>query len=210
VSINNLGGLFWSTGRFSEAEPYWREAMEKFRRLHGQEHPSTLTATLNLGALLRVLGRITEAEPLVQDAMEKRRSVLGEEHADTLAAILQFGMLRVQQGRYGEAIAVLAPAEALFRSTFTGGNQWRVAAALTTLGRARVGLGFDADRFRQAESELLEAHAIFVRTRGAVHAETISCVQGLVDLYIAWETQEPGNGYAAMADEWRARLHGGQ
>ena len=31
-------------------------------------------------------------------------------------------------------------------------------------------------------------------------------IQRVVDLYEAWDTAEPGQGYDAKADEWRARL----
>jgi hypothetical protein len=31
-------------------------------------------------------------------------------------------------------------------------------------------------------------------------------VQGLADLYAAWEKAEPGKGYGARAAEWKAKL----
>jgi len=77
---------------------------------------------------------------------------------------------------------------------------------LTTLGRARVGLGYDAERFKAAEANLLEAHPVLLKGRGEKHKETLGCVQGLVELYGAWDQAEPGRGHDAKATEWRKRL----
>ena len=32
------------------------------------------------------------------------------------------------------------------------------------------------------------------------------CVQGLIDLYTAWDKAQPGKGYDAKAAEWKAKL----
>jgi hypothetical protein len=111
-----------------------------------------------------------------------------------------------EQGEHAEAIALLTPAESPMRETFTGGNAYRTALLLTSLGRARAGLGYDADRFALAEANLLEAHAMYLDTRGAEHEDTEECVEALVDLYTAWNEAEPEGGYDAKAAEWRAKL----
>lgn len=71
-----------------------------------------------------------------------------------------------------------------------------------------MGLGYDADRFTLAESNLLEAHPIYVaaKDRGPTHEDTVACVRALVDLYTAWDKADPGKGYDAKAAEWRAKL----
>ncbi len=35
---------------------------------------------------------------------------------------------------------------------------------------------------------------------------TIKAINALVDLYDAWDTAEPGKGYAEKAAKWRAKL----
>ena len=83
-----------------------------------------------------------------------------------------------------------------------------MAEFLTTLGRARVGLGYDAERFALAEANLLEAHPIYVaaKDRGPTNKATLGCVQAVVDLYTAWDAAEPGKGYDAKAAEWKLKL----
>ena len=56
--------------------------------------------------------------------------------------------------------------------------------------------------FTVAEANLLDAQ----RARGETHKDTVGCVQGLVDLYTAWDKAEPGKGYDAKAAQWRAQM----
>jgi len=159
-----------------------------------------------LADLYESIGLYDAAFPLQESALATRRRVLGEEHPNTLGSTGNMGGLLRDQGTQQEAIDLLSPAEPAARKAFTGDNAWRLAAFLTTLGRARVALGYDAERFKLAESNLLEAHPIFVQTRGETHKDTLGCVQGLIDLYIAWEAGEPGKGYDVKAAEWKAKL----
>jgi tetratricopeptide (TPR) repeat protein len=203
-----MGVLLQAQGKLSEAEPYFREALEVRRRVLGEEHPNTLTSISNMGGLLYAQGKLSEAESYFREALEVRRRVLGEEHPSTLTSINNMGALLQAQGKHQQAIDLLTPAEPAARTAFTGGNARRLADFLTTLGRARVGLGWggDAERFTLAEANLLEAHPIFVESRGPTHPDTLGCVQGLADLYTAWHDADPQAGYDAKADEWRARL----
>ncbi len=63
-SINNMGMLLKSQGRLTEAEPYFREALDSFRRVQGDEHLNTLAIKSNLALLLIELGNASVAERL--------------------------------------------------------------------------------------------------------------------------------------------------
>ncbi len=211
-SINNMGVLLREQGKLDQAEPYLREALEKRRRVLGQEHPSTITSISTMGVLLRDQGKFDQAEPYFREALEGRRRVLGQEHTSTIISINFMGMLLRDQGKCQDAIDLLLPVEPAARKAFTGGNAGRLADFLTTLGRARVGLGYDAERFALAEANLLEAHPIHVaaKDRGPTNKRTLGCVQAVVDLYTAWDKAEPGKGYGAKAAEWEERLRQAQ
>ncbi len=211
-SIYNMGALLQAQGKLDQAEPYLRDALEKRRSVLGQEHPSTITSINSMGALLRDQGKLDQAEPYCHEALEKRRRVLGEEHAYTLVSIGNMGGLLLAQGKHQDAIDLLRPVEPAARKAFTGGSAGRLADFLTTLGRTRVGLGYDAERFALAEANLLDAHPIYVaaKDRGPTHKNTRECVTGLVDLYTAWDKAEPGKGYGAKAAEWKERLRQAQ
>ncbi|MFO0874019.1 MAG: serine/threonine-protein kinase [Phycisphaerales bacterium] len=209
IAISNMGLLLRAQGKLVEAEPYLREAMEKRRRVLGEDHPDTITSIGSVGALLQSQGKLAEAERYMREAVEKRRRVQGDEHPMTLNAIGILGQLLQSQGKPAEAIALLAPAETAGRSAFTGANAFRLGSILTTLGRARAALPFDADRFALAESNLLEASALFAKSRDENSKSMPRCVQGLVSLYTAWDRAEPGKGYDAKAAEWKAKLDKG-
>lgn len=202
LSINNLGSLLQASGRQADAEAHYRDALQRERRVLGDDHPLTLGSIHNLGTLLRDEGRLDEAEPLLQDALEKRRRVLGDGHPDTLNSFVSVGRLRVAQGRAAEAQSLLAGIEPQARAVSPSTNACVLASLLACLGNARAALG----DFGAAESNLLEAHAIYLRTRGERHPDTSLCVRGVVELYTARNAAEPGNGYDEKAAEWRARL----
>ncbi|WP_130758759.1 tetratricopeptide repeat protein, partial [Microcystis aeruginosa] len=64
ASLNNLAGLYKSQGRYTEAEPLYREALDLRKRLLGDNHPDVAASLNNLAGLYKSQGRYTEAEPL--------------------------------------------------------------------------------------------------------------------------------------------------
>jgi eukaryotic-like serine/threonine-protein kinase len=208
TSMRNLAVVLRALGKPQEAELYSRELLEKSRRVMGEEHPSTLGSLNNIAVLLSAQGRLAEAEPYLLEALEKSRKVLGTQHPSTLRAARDLAALRSSQGRHQDAINLLAPTAASAREAFTGSNALQLADHLTELALARVELGYDAEGFRLAESELREAHAMYLadHERGPTHKDTLGCVQGLIDLYTAWHAAEPGKGHDAKAAQWKAQL----
>jgi len=202
VIINNMGALVQALGRFAEAESFYRESIELSRRVRGEEHPTTLIALASMGSLLRSQGKLDEAEPFCREAMESSRRVLGDDHPYAIVFTSNMGALLVAQQRYAEAVAVLEPIEGGARATFTGDNALRLATMLQSLGTAHSGL----QQLAAAEVKLLEAHPIFVATRGDTHKLTLDCTQSLITLYTAWHAAEPDKGYDTKAAEWQAKL----
>jgi eukaryotic-like serine/threonine-protein kinase len=205
-TIANLGTLLRDQGKLAKAEPYYRESVEKYRRVAGEEARDTLTSIGNLGSLLQAQGKLSEAEPYIREAVEKNRRVLGEEHPYTLIWISQMGSLLLAQGKLAEAVATLAPTEDKVRKAFTDSHAYRVARLLTNLGRARAGLAKDPGEFALAESNLLEAYGIYLKTPGPDPKESRGCIQALADLYAAWDKSEPGHGHDAKATEWKSKI----
>ena len=70
LSVNNLAALYHAQGRYSEAEPLYKRALEASERVLGREHPDTLQSVNNLAALYETQGRYSEAEPLYKRALE--------------------------------------------------------------------------------------------------------------------------------------------
>ncbi|MFC1573363.1 tetratricopeptide repeat protein [Candidatus Eisenbacteria bacterium] len=202
ISINNLGLLLAEMGGRDEALVYYREALEGFRRVLGDDHPETLISIGNVGGVLWSMGKLDEALVYCREALEGKRKVLGDDHPETLGSIYKLGGLFLDQGKAQEAMALLTPAEAAARLAFTGGNVRRLGLFLTPLGRSRAATGaFDA-----ALSDLTEAYAILREAPSATTESRKKALTGLVNLYEAWHSAEPGAGYDTKAAEWRAKL----
>ena len=85
-SVNNLAVLLKSQGKFTEAEPLHRRALEGYEATLGPKHPDTFTSLNNLAGLLESQGKFTEAEPLYRRALEGCEATLGPKHPDTLTS----------------------------------------------------------------------------------------------------------------------------
>ncbi|MDX2016593.1 MAG: tetratricopeptide repeat protein [Planctomycetota bacterium] len=137
-------------GKRAEPEPFLREALERRRRVFGEDDPDTLQSITNLGGLMRAQGRLAEAEAYGREALEKYRRALGDQHADTLQAIGSVANALLAQGRGGEALLLLEPAEGAARKAFTGPSTPRLATILSAMGRARLAANDDPARFEPA------------------------------------------------------------
>src|SRR6266852_8252134 len=79
--------LYRAQGRYGEAEPLGREALQGRREVLGPRHPDTLGSLNQLTLLYRAEGRLDEAEPPAREAVQARREVLGPRHPDTLESV---------------------------------------------------------------------------------------------------------------------------
>ncbi len=61
-------------------------------------------------------------------------------------------------------------------------------------------------RFTEAEPILVELANAELEDEVATEESTNEAIQRVVDLYEAWHAAEPGQGYDAKADQWRAKL----
>jgi eukaryotic-like serine/threonine-protein kinase len=98
-----MGNILHDEGKLSEAEPYYREALEERRRVLGAEHADTVESILDLGGLLTDEGKLSEAEPYLHEAVETSSRVLGDKDPTTIYAIDAMGILLQEQGKLGEA-----------------------------------------------------------------------------------------------------------
>ena len=199
--INNMGLLFYSQGKLDDAEASWREALDGSRRTLGDDHPRTLALVNNMGGLLRARAHLAESEPYYRETLEGSRRVLGDDHPTTLVAINNMGALLRDLRRFEEAEAFGAEAVERGRAVLSPGH-WLVGVFLGHHARTLAKL----ERFGESEERALEAFDIVDAAFGGLHERTIGAVRQLVDLYTAWNDSEPGQGYDAKADEWRAKL----
>jgi serine/threonine protein kinase/tetratricopeptide (TPR) repeat protein len=202
IANNVMGLVLIRQGKLAEGEPYWREALTISRRVLGAAHPETLVYMHNLAGLALDQNKPAEAEQLYREVIQAGSPELGAGHPTVLSATRRLGGILLDQKRYSETVELLSTAEPAARESYTGASERNLAALLKNLGSARARL----DQFAAAEPSMLEAEAIFVKTRGASHADTRSCTEVLVSFYSMWDKAEPGKGYDAKAAGWKAKL----
>ena len=95
-SLDNLAELYYSQGKYEEAEPLYLQALELTRKLLGEEHPNVASSLNNLAGLYMSQGRYEEAEPLYLQALELLRKLLGKEHPNTKIGLNNFEYLLQQ------------------------------------------------------------------------------------------------------------------
>lgn len=102
-SISNLAFLFYKLRRSDEAEVFFLEALDGFRRIHGPEHADTLTVMNNYALHMQSERRFEEAEAMLNQALEIARRALGLDHSITSSIELNLGAHLRTQGRLADA-----------------------------------------------------------------------------------------------------------
>ena len=97
-TLDTLAQELQAQGKYDEAEPLFREALELDRGTMGSRHENTLTSVSNLASLLREKGDLTAAEPLSREALGLFRETLGNRHPSTLTSINNLGQLLQSKG----------------------------------------------------------------------------------------------------------------
>jgi len=195
-----LASVLAAKGALPEAEAYLRQVLDRVLRV-GEDEADAARARSNLGNVLQLQGKLDEAESLLRQAIATRRQLFGDRHPDTLGSVITLGSVLLAAGRHKETLDLLLPAQPAARDAFPDARAHRLAALLVLVGKARHGLG----ELAAAETELQQAHALLVRTRGEAHAETRDCARALAALYTDWHAAAPGAGHDLEAAEWQAR-----
>src|SRR5207302_7955437 len=100
AEIISAAGRFRQAGRYHQALPLARNAVE-FARLHlGEDHPHYAISLNNLAALYESMGDYAAAEPLHQQAGDIFRAALGEDHPDYATSLDSLAALYGKMGDY--------------------------------------------------------------------------------------------------------------
>ena len=116
--LSNAAWYAAEQGRYDEAEPMNRRALNSREKVLGKEHPSTLTSVDNLALVLQDQGKYEEAEQMNRRALNDSEKVLGKEHPETLTSIYCLAYLLHQQQRYQMARPLYERALVGYRKVF--------------------------------------------------------------------------------------------
>ncbi len=96
-------------GKYAEAEPFARQALELGEAEFGTDHTTYATLLNNLALLYDSQGRYGEAEPLYKRVLAIDEKTLGPDHPDVATSLNNLAELYRVQGRYTEAASLSRP-----------------------------------------------------------------------------------------------------
>ncbi|MFE9925761.1 tetratricopeptide repeat protein [Streptomyces sp. NPDC005774] len=82
--LNQTAIYLQGQGQITQAIAYKRRSLDASTRLHGPDHPSTLTSRNNLASAYEAAGDLGRAIPLFEQTLTDRERALGKNHPSTL------------------------------------------------------------------------------------------------------------------------------
>ena len=193
-----LVDAYAAQGRYAEAEPLGRRALELSERVLGPEHPDVADALTVLGAMERSRGRLELAGDYLGRAIVVLEKALGGEHPRVAAVLERSAETAAEKGDLAAAEAMWQRALAIYERSY-GERHPGVPRALSGLA------ALERRRGRVQEAELL-----LTRTIGLLGAERATLVR--LQIERAQMLRETGSLEAAASarDEARKALAGGE
>ena len=105
-TLRNLGDTLLRVGRPREAEPYCRESLEVYRKVHPQDDATTAWVQHLLAQALQAQNKLPEAEALLRQAMKTRLSSAEGFDADLPGVVLRLADVLKSQSKPAEAEAL--------------------------------------------------------------------------------------------------------
>ncbi|MCH9646951.1 MAG: serine/threonine-protein kinase [Deltaproteobacteria bacterium] len=158
-----IGMVYSSLGRYEEAEPLLRQALELRQESLSDNHEDLAVSLDHLGLLQISRGQLEEAELYLDKALSMRRELLGSSHEAVADSLHRLGRLRRSQDRLEEAETSYREALSLRRALL--GKHKDVAVTLNNLGVVLRSQG----RLDEAEEVLREAAELFEELLGPEH-----------------------------------------
>ncbi|MEV4534732.1 FxSxx-COOH system tetratricopeptide repeat protein [Asanoa sp. NPDC049518] len=167
------------------ALPLAEHLFAEWRRQHGPDDPTTLSAAENLAHSLRLLGRYDEARLLDEDTLERRRRLYGNDHPAALNSAHNLATGHYEPGDYEGA-------RALFEDTLDrrrrilGDDHPDTLNSATGLAITLRRLG-EHERARALDEDTLERYR---QVLGEDHPHTLNSANGLANSLLALHEYE--------------------
>jgi serine/threonine protein kinase len=161
TTLDNLGDVHRYRGKYAQAEPLLRRALEARRDANGPESKEVAQTYNNLALVMNSLDKQKQAEEFEREALRIRRKVTGERSTATANSLMNLGIILKDQSRLEEAEAAQREALAIRRERL-GPLDPSVAISLRTLANTMGARG----KNEEAEPLMREALAIFRKVMG--------------------------------------------
>jgi nephrocystin-3 len=199
--LDNLGKLLHQKGDKEEARAALQEALAIRRKILPAAHQDIATTLVDLARVHASDNDVVAAEEVLRGALAIYEHAVPAGNPRRVKAQRRLGSLLVEKEDFVEAERHLR--EALkFAAKRRPDDDPRLADMRVRLGRVLTKLG----RYVEAEVLLLTALETFRQRPEASRRYVSFGLNGVVELYDAWHTAEPGQGYDAKAADWREKL----
>ncbi|SHK38682.1 Tetratricopeptide repeat-containing protein [Desulfatibacillum alkenivorans DSM 16219] len=176
-ALNNLAGLYRSTGRPKLAEPLYLKAMDIRQKALGPRHPSLAAPLSNLASLYLEMGDYKQAVILLENALAIREEALGPDDPSVAASLNNLANVYQAVGNPDKAKELLLQSLDITRKAL-GPDHLRVAMTLNNLAKLSQRQGDDEG----ARARYLEALAISEKVLGPVHPDVAAILINLAEL----------------------------
>jgi tetratricopeptide (TPR) repeat protein len=176
--LNNLAGLYRSTGDYAKAEPLLQRTLKIREQALGPDDPDTATTVNDLAALYYSMGNYTKAEPLLQRAIKIAEKILGPDHPKTGDALSRLAALYFSMGDYSKAEPLFQRALKI-KEKALGPDHSDTATALNNLAL----LYYSMRDYAKAEPLFQRTLKIKETALGPDHSDTATAINNLAGLY---------------------------
>ena len=180
--ISNIGLLYATMGRYTQAEEYTLEALNKRTAAFGKDHSSVGASLNNLAVLQKETGRYNEAEIKTKEAIGILKNSFGEQSIPVAIALNNGAMLYQAIGRYDEAEKVMNNVIAI-SSSIQNEKSVNHQKFLTNQALLFQEMG----KYEQAESMFKELIQLRQRFMGTNHPDYAHMLSNLAALYVEME-----------------------
>lgn len=112
-SLGGLAAVFYTQGRYAEAESLLQRALAIREKALGPKHPAIATSLNKLALVYFAQSRYAEAEPLYQRAVAIQEKSLRPDHPDLATTLENYSAFLRKTNRWAEAEAIQARAKAI-------------------------------------------------------------------------------------------------
>lgn len=101
--LNDLALSYKNEGKYADAEPLYKQALEIRKKFLGNNHPDTAISLNNLALLYQKQDRYNDSQPLYKQALEISKKTLGVDNPLTASILNNIAGLYEAKGRYADA-----------------------------------------------------------------------------------------------------------
>ncbi|MDB9465507.1 tetratricopeptide repeat protein [Dolichospermum circinale] len=131
LSLDGLAQLYYSQGRYNDAEPLYLQSLDICKRQLGDDHPHVALSLNNLAVLYNFQGRYNDAELLYLQSLDICKRQLGNDHPHVASSLNNLALLYKSQGKYLEAENLAQQALVIYQQKLGNEHPDTQNAALT-------------------------------------------------------------------------------